>query len=348
MVYSADKVRTATTLKVDEEAESEPGVSQRGLDGGKCGSLPGYFCTVIRIYVNLCASVHQGTLLPCKLHYSLFHLELVNAGYEGTRCAVLSPLDSQPDREKEVKLLQQEVEAVNGSADKAVEDSEKMFTELIRLMEKRSSDRRAEIQVEVRGKEAAGMETETEREEEELLARQKGRKRTQEAKRNQQKDVSGRRGQQIRNRHKKRSNKRRETAGGEEMKKCGYFESAQSTSSWGSEVFLDRNAVSGMLATSPSLRRLKRIICVKHTFASSVQDFVEVKKRKKRRLENDLYPCDLCYKVFKEVSSLLRHSNMNTQFLESKNQLEGHNSSAFKVPIKDLQDQTSQAPTTSV
>ncbi|XP_033993665.1 tripartite motif-containing protein 16-like isoform X2 [Trematomus bernacchii] len=44
------------------------------------------------------------------------------------------------DGEKEVKLLQQEVEAVNGSADKAVEDSEKMFTELIRLMEKRSSD----------------------------------------------------------------------------------------------------------------------------------------------------------------------------------------------------------------
>ncbi|KAF3857832.1 hypothetical protein F7725_011033, partial [Dissostichus mawsoni] len=37
-------------------------------------------------------------------------------------------------------MLQQEVEAVNGSADKAVEDSEKMFTELIRLMEKRSSD----------------------------------------------------------------------------------------------------------------------------------------------------------------------------------------------------------------
>ncbi|XP_033988022.1 tripartite motif-containing protein 16-like [Trematomus bernacchii] len=44
------------------------------------------------------------------------------------------------DGEKEVKLLQQEVEAVNGSADKAVEDNEKIFTELIRLMEKRSSD----------------------------------------------------------------------------------------------------------------------------------------------------------------------------------------------------------------
>ncbi|KAF3841712.1 hypothetical protein F7725_023663 [Dissostichus mawsoni] len=49
------------------------------------------------------------------------------------------------DREKEVKLLQQEVEAVNGSADKAVEDSEKMFTELIRLMEKRSSDVKQQI-----------------------------------------------------------------------------------------------------------------------------------------------------------------------------------------------------------
>ncbi|TKS93282.1 Tripartite motif-containing protein 16 [Collichthys lucidus] len=44
------------------------------------------------------------------------------------------------DREKDVKELQQEVEAINGSADKAVEDSEKIFTELIRLMEKRRSD----------------------------------------------------------------------------------------------------------------------------------------------------------------------------------------------------------------
>ncbi|XP_071370758.1 E3 ubiquitin/ISG15 ligase TRIM25-like [Centroberyx affinis] len=44
------------------------------------------------------------------------------------------------DREKDVKVLQQEVEAINGSADKAVEDSEKIFTELVRFMEKRSSD----------------------------------------------------------------------------------------------------------------------------------------------------------------------------------------------------------------
>ncbi|XP_030609064.1 tripartite motif-containing protein 16-like [Archocentrus centrarchus] len=49
------------------------------------------------------------------------------------------------DREKDVKLLQQEVEAINGSADKAVEDSEKMLTELIRLIQKRSSDVKQQV-----------------------------------------------------------------------------------------------------------------------------------------------------------------------------------------------------------
>ncbi|XP_067464884.1 tripartite motif-containing protein 16-like [Thunnus thynnus] len=49
------------------------------------------------------------------------------------------------DREKDVKLLQQEVEAVNRSADEAVEDSEKIFTELIRLIQKRSSDVKQQI-----------------------------------------------------------------------------------------------------------------------------------------------------------------------------------------------------------
>ncbi|XP_075307520.1 tripartite motif-containing protein 16-like [Odontesthes bonariensis] len=43
-------------------------------------------------------------------------------------------------RERDVKLLQQEVEAIDGSADKAVEDSEGIFSELIRLIQKRSSD----------------------------------------------------------------------------------------------------------------------------------------------------------------------------------------------------------------
>ncbi|XP_074506368.1 tripartite motif-containing protein 16-like [Sebastes fasciatus] len=49
------------------------------------------------------------------------------------------------DRGKDVKLLQQEVEAVNRSADKAVNDSEKIFTELMRLMKKRSSDVKQQV-----------------------------------------------------------------------------------------------------------------------------------------------------------------------------------------------------------
>ncbi|XP_040910377.1 tripartite motif-containing protein 16-like [Toxotes jaculatrix] len=49
------------------------------------------------------------------------------------------------DREKDVELLQQQLEAINGSADKAVEDSEKIFTQLIRLMEKRRSDVKQQI-----------------------------------------------------------------------------------------------------------------------------------------------------------------------------------------------------------
>uniref|UniRef100_A0A665XEH6 Tripartite motif containing 16 n=2 Tax=Echeneis naucrates TaxID=173247 RepID=A0A665XEH6_ECHNA len=49
------------------------------------------------------------------------------------------------DRDKDVKLLQQEVEAINGSADKAVEDTEKIFTQLIRLMERRRSDVKQQI-----------------------------------------------------------------------------------------------------------------------------------------------------------------------------------------------------------
>ncbi|KAM4728820.1 tripartite motif-containing protein 16-like [Anableps anableps] len=49
------------------------------------------------------------------------------------------------DSEKDVKLLQQEVEAINHSADQTVEHSEKIFTELIRLLQKRSSDVKQQI-----------------------------------------------------------------------------------------------------------------------------------------------------------------------------------------------------------
>ncbi|XP_061563526.1 tripartite motif-containing protein 16-like [Cololabis saira] len=48
-------------------------------------------------------------------------------------------------REKDVKLLQQEVEDINQSADKTVEDSEEMFTELISLLQKRSSEVKQQI-----------------------------------------------------------------------------------------------------------------------------------------------------------------------------------------------------------
>ncbi|XP_038123144.1 tripartite motif-containing protein 16-like [Cyprinodon tularosa] len=49
------------------------------------------------------------------------------------------------DQEKDMKLLQQEVEAINGSADKAVGDSEKIYNELIHLIQKRSSDVKQQI-----------------------------------------------------------------------------------------------------------------------------------------------------------------------------------------------------------
>ncbi|XP_034062598.1 tripartite motif-containing protein 16-like [Gymnodraco acuticeps] len=49
------------------------------------------------------------------------------------------------DREKDVKALQQRVEAINRSADEAVRDSEKIFTEFIHLIEKRSSEQKQKI-----------------------------------------------------------------------------------------------------------------------------------------------------------------------------------------------------------
>ncbi|KAM3859525.1 tripartite motif-containing protein 16-like [Diretmus argenteus] len=49
------------------------------------------------------------------------------------------------DREKDLKVLQQRVEAINCSADKAVEHSEKIFTELIRSIKRRSSEVKQQI-----------------------------------------------------------------------------------------------------------------------------------------------------------------------------------------------------------
>ncbi|XP_038127827.1 tripartite motif-containing protein 16-like isoform X2 [Cyprinodon tularosa] len=49
------------------------------------------------------------------------------------------------DREKDVKLLQQEVEAINASAEKTVKEIEKIFTELTVLIQKRSVDLKEQI-----------------------------------------------------------------------------------------------------------------------------------------------------------------------------------------------------------
>ncbi|XP_032363039.1 tripartite motif-containing protein 16-like [Etheostoma spectabile] len=61
---------------------------------------------------------------------------------EGSRLNIQQRIQ---DREKDVKLLQQQAEAINLSADEAVEDSQKIFTELIRLLEKRSSDVKQQV-----------------------------------------------------------------------------------------------------------------------------------------------------------------------------------------------------------
>ncbi|XP_078124083.1 tripartite motif-containing protein 16-like [Sander vitreus] len=61
---------------------------------------------------------------------------------EGSRQTIQQRIQ---DREKDVKLLQQQAEAIDLSADKVVEDSEKIFTELIRLLEKRSSDVKQQV-----------------------------------------------------------------------------------------------------------------------------------------------------------------------------------------------------------
>ncbi|XP_062290273.1 tripartite motif-containing protein 16-like [Scomber scombrus] len=49
------------------------------------------------------------------------------------------------DREKDVKMLQQEMETINNSADEAVREIEKIFNEIIHLIEKRSCDVKQQI-----------------------------------------------------------------------------------------------------------------------------------------------------------------------------------------------------------
>ncbi|CAK6982306.1 tripartite motif-containing protein 16-like isoform X1 [Scomber scombrus] len=97
-----------------------------------------------------CRTDQQSICYLCSVDEHKGH-DTVSAAAERTerqRELEVSRLNIQQriqDREKDVKLLQQEVEAVSLSADKAVEDSEKIFTELIRLLQKRSSDVKQQI-----------------------------------------------------------------------------------------------------------------------------------------------------------------------------------------------------------
>ncbi|CAK6982310.1 tripartite motif-containing protein 16-like, partial [Scomber scombrus] len=97
-----------------------------------------------------CCTDQQSICYLCSVDEHKGH-DTVSAAAERTerqRELEVSRLNIQQriqDREKDVKLLQQEVEAVSRSADKAVEDSEKIFTELIRLLQKRSSDVKQQI-----------------------------------------------------------------------------------------------------------------------------------------------------------------------------------------------------------
>ncbi|XP_053177476.1 E3 ubiquitin/ISG15 ligase TRIM25-like [Scomber japonicus] len=103
-----------------------------------------------RMMEIFCCTDKKGICYLCTMEDHKGH-DTVPAAAERTerqRELEVSRLNIQQriqDREKDVKLLQQEVEAVSRSADKAVEDSEKIFTQLIRLLQKRSSDVKQQI-----------------------------------------------------------------------------------------------------------------------------------------------------------------------------------------------------------
>ncbi|XP_039676319.1 E3 ubiquitin/ISG15 ligase TRIM25-like [Perca fluviatilis] len=82
---------------------------------------------------------------------------------EGSRQTIQQRIQ---DREKDVKLLQQQAEAIDRAADKAVEDSEKIFTELIRLLEKRSSDVKQQVRSQQKREESRVRELQEELEQE--------------------------------------------------------------------------------------------------------------------------------------------------------------------------------------
>ncbi|XP_061566627.1 tripartite motif-containing protein 16-like [Cololabis saira] len=97
-----------------------------------------------------CRTDQQSICYLCTMDEHKGH-ETVSAAAE--RCEKQKELEESrqqiqqriQDREKDVELLQQEVKYINVSADKAVEDSEESFNEVIRLLQKSSSDVKQQV-----------------------------------------------------------------------------------------------------------------------------------------------------------------------------------------------------------
>ncbi|XP_028250920.1 tripartite motif-containing protein 16-like [Parambassis ranga] len=114
-----------------------------------------------------CRTDQQSVCYLCSVDGHKGH-DIVSAAAERTERqrelqeSLQQILQRVQDREGDVKLLQQQVEAISRSADKTVENSEKIFTELIRLIQKRSSD----VKQQVRSQQEAEVSRVRERQEE--------------------------------------------------------------------------------------------------------------------------------------------------------------------------------------
>ncbi|XP_061566236.1 tripartite motif-containing protein 16-like protein [Cololabis saira] len=123
--------------------QAAPGDPSKNLQENICSRHD----EVMKIF---CRTDQQSICYLCTMDEHKGH-ETVSAAAE--RCEKQKELEESrqqiqqriQDREKDVELLQQEVEDINVSADKAVEDSEKSFNEVIRLLQKRSSDVKQQV-----------------------------------------------------------------------------------------------------------------------------------------------------------------------------------------------------------
>ncbi|XP_034031895.1 LOW QUALITY PROTEIN: tripartite motif-containing protein 16-like [Thalassophryne amazonica] len=102
------------------------------------------------VMMTFCRTDQQGVCYLCPLVHHIGH-DMVSAAEEWTkRLAELKGSRQQIQegiqiRVKEMKVLQQEVEAINQSADKTVEASQKTFTHMISVMKERISEVKQQI-----------------------------------------------------------------------------------------------------------------------------------------------------------------------------------------------------------